>query len=484
MNEKKSIFQRIKAWWLSTYDASEYTTDRSARAIIGDRSRQGSEDSLVPQYERDIIIRQCRDVFRNNPIARGLVKRLCDMVVGQGINPVFTTSDKSWNDEAHEWFKAWSEAPEPTGLQSLVDVYNIIVTASLIEGGSAVLLHSDGTIDVIELERFRADPNDATNPYPYQRDRDGRITKWCIHDRNAQGIFDNTKASYSWVKASNILAMFPKDRADQIMPIPQLASCMAELRDVQEINRYTLGQAKVQAIAGLVHKRGASDTKASFGGSRISADRAEKSEEQLRKFADANAIDIIDTDGDVHAIAPATPSGTYESFIKLNLKLIAMAVGIPLDVMMLWFSDGTYSSNKATLTQAHEAIMKRQQMLLRTIIKPLVMWRIRKAIKDGELRQPPVNEIGLPMIRCDWQMPSYEWMDASDSLQSSLLSIRAGLSTLREECEKRGHSLEDMMRAKIDDNLLIKKMAEEAGLQPTDLSDVIILGASNQHNGV
>jgi capsid protein len=154
-----------------------------------------------------------------------------------------------------------------------------------------------------------------------------------------------------------------------------------------------------------------------------------------------------------------------------------MAVGIPLDVLMLWFSDGTYSSSKATLTQAHEAILKRQQMLIRCLIAPLVMWRIHKAIREGDLPPAPTDEYGLPAITIDWRLPAYEWMDANDSLQSSLLSIRAGLSTLREECEKRGHNLEDLMRAKIDDLKLINRLASEAGVSTSELSDVVVLGA-------
>lgn len=469
------FLDKIKAFF-SIYDASEMTPERSTRAIFGDRSRQGSEDDLVPQFQRDIIIRQCRDVYRNNPIARGIIKRMCDMVVGQGITPMPSTTNGEWNHKAYAFWKEWCETPEPTEMLSFVDILNLATSATLIEGGCAILLHSNGTIEVLELERFRADPS-STNQKPYRMDSKGRITHWCLHDRNSSGAFDNAKNHYSWVRAENILTMFPRDRADQIMPIPQLASCMAELRDIQELNRFTLRQAKVQSLPSIIHKRGADNSKANFGGSRF----ASKADDTgaMKDFALAQGINILDTTGDVHALAPATPSGTYESFVKLNLKLIAMAVGIPLDVLMLWFSDGTYASSKATLTQAHEAILKRQQLLIRSIIKPLFYWRIRKAIKDGELPEAPIGDLGLPEIRVDWRLPAYEWMDANDSLQSSLLSIRAGLSTLREECEKRGHNLEDLMRTKIEDAKMIKSMALEAGLSSAELSDVVVLGAPN-----
>lgn len=473
------LFQKIKAFF-SIYDASEWTTERSVRAIFGDRARQGSEDDLVTQYDRDILIRQCRDVYRNNPIARGIIKRLCDMVVGQGISPMPATVDREWNRKVLDWWNNWCKTPEPTEMLSFVDLLNLAVSATLIEGGSAFLLHSDGTVEVIELERFRADPS-GDNLRPYKFDKQGRITHWCLHDRTPTGNFTADKEYYSWVKAENILTMFPRDRADQVMPIPQLASCMAELRDIQELNRFTLRQAKIQSLPSIIHKRGAEGTKANFGGSRLTQ-AAEN--DGMERFANANGIQILDTTGDVHALAPATPSNTYESFVKLNLKLIAMAVGVPLDVLMLWFSDGTYASSKATLTQAHESILKRQQMLIRCIVEPLFKWRIRKAIMEGELPEAPVGEFGVPDIRVEWRLPAYEWMDAQDSLQSSLLSIRAGLSTLSEECEKRGHNLEDLMRAKIHDALTLRDLAKESGLTVADLSDIVIAGAPAPQGGM
>lgn len=469
------IIEALKAFW-SVYDASEATPNRSTRAILGDRARQGSEDDLVNQFNRDIIIRQCRDVYRNNPIARGIIKRMCDMVVGQGITPIFATKDPAWNKLAADYWYSFCENPEPTEMLDFIGILNLAVSASLIEGGSALLLHSNGTVELLELERFRPAP-DGSSRYPYKRDKHGKITHWCLHDRT-NGVFTGEKGTWSWVKADNILTMFPKDRADQIMPIPQLASCMAELRDIQELNRFTLQQAKVQSLPSIIHKRGADNAKMQLGGSRLN--KAVDETEGIKSFAMAQGINVLDTSGDVHSLAPATPSSTYESFIKLNLKLIAMAVGIPLDVLMLWFSDGTYASSKATLTQAHEAILKRQQMLIRCLIKPLVKWRIRKAITNRELPEAPVGDFGLPEIRLDWRLPAYEWMDAQDSLQSSLLSIRAGLSTLSEECEKRGHSLEDLMRSKIDDLMMLKRMAQEAGVSTSELSDVVVLGAPAQ----
>ena len=123
------FLNRLKAFF-NAYDASEYSNERSMRAVFGDRSRQADEDNAVSQNERDILIRQCRDVYRNNPIARGIIKRMCDMVVGQGITPMPVTDDQAWNAEAMRFWREWCLKCEPTEMITFVDVLNLAISAT------------------------------------------------------------------------------------------------------------------------------------------------------------------------------------------------------------------------------------------------------------------------------------------------------------------------------------------------------------------
>ena len=457
------------AWLL---DAAEPSPDRSSRAFW-DRRAIGHEDALVQAFEREQVVAQCRDLVRNNAVTRGIINRLQDMVVGRGITPRATTSDESWNSSAERYWTEWANAPEPTGLLTLADVMALCVSARLVEGGAAVLKHSNGQIELIELERFRPSPDDNLAGLPYKLDASGAVKAWCIWDRDERGGF-GSGAKWSWVPSKHILTMFPRDRADQIMPIPQLAACVNQIRDLSEVNAFTLRQAKAQAVAAFVHQKQADGQ--SFGGRRFGDNGS-----GFDKFLDALQTVGFETTGKVTNLAPSTPSSTYNDFVMLNLKLIGMAISVPLDVLMMWFSDNSYSSSKTTLTQAHEAIVKRQAVLVRSILRPLWVWKMVQAVQNGELPAPPeCEETGLPAFdHVDFRPPSFEWVDPSDALQSTLQAIQAGVSTLSEECEKRGSTLEATLRRKASDILTIQRVAQEAGIPANALSQVVIQGASN-----
>lgn len=457
------------AWML---DAAEPSPDRSARQFY-DRNRRGHEDNIVSAWDRETTITNCRDLMRNNAITRGICHRLRDMVVGKGITPHAITSDPAWNRIAESYWHAWADRPEPSGLLTLSDILRLAVVGVMVEGGAVILKHSDGTIEPIEIERLRTHPKDPLGSQPYKLDASGRLTHWCIWDRDQTGAFSSNSRA-SWVRAVNVLTLMPRERPDQIMPMPQLAACVNQIRDLSELNSYTLRQAKTQSLPAVVLKKGPSGQGIRPGQRFADKDRP------WDDFLDALKVTGFETDGDVHTLSPATPASTYKDFVALNLKLISMAVSIPLDVLMLWFSDGTYASNKTTLTQAHEAIEQRQQALIRAFLRPLWTWKITQAVANRELPVPPLDANGIPQFdRVDFRPPAYEWMDPADQLQSTMQAIQAGVSTLSEECEKRGTTLEQTLRRKAADLRTIRAIAAQEGVDPSELSQVIVAGAAN-----
>lgn len=468
-NALKRRAGKTLAWLL---DAAEPSPDRSAR-VFWDRRVLGAEDAIVSPYEREQVIAQCRDLVRNNAVTRGIISRLQDMVVGRGITPRATTASEEWNSAAERLWFNWANAPEPTGLLTLTDVQSLCVSARLVEGGAAILKHADGKIELVELERFRASPDDSLGGLPYRLNSAGAVDAWCVWDRDERGGF-GTGAQAHWVPASQMLVMFPRDRADQIIPLPQLASCVNQIRDLTEVNAFTLRQAKAQAVAAFVHQKQADGQ--SFGGRRFG-----DSGSGFDQFLNALQTVGFETTGTVTNLSPNTPSSTYNDFVMLNLKLIASAISVPLDVLMMWFSDGTYSSNKTTLSQAHEAVVKRQAELVRSILRPMWVWKMVQAVQDGLLPAPPeCVETGLPAYEhVDFRPPAFEWVDPTDALQSTLQAVQAGVSTLSEECEKRGTTLEGTLRRKAADILTIKRVADETGIPVEALSQVVIQGASN-----
>ena len=463
----------------SMFDAAAATINRGLK-VFYERWRRGPEDEVVTSYERIALILKCRDALRNNPVAAGIVDRIANIVVGTGIVPEAHTTDPEWNAAAEAYWREWARHPETEGCSTLTDLLTVLAGQVVTEGGIFLVKHSDGSIEPVELDRLEAPHAERTalDNRPYDTDRFGRITRWCVADTGATAA-KFADRPYRWIRAENALTLFDRKRADQVLPWPQLAPVLDTIQDLKELNELTLRKAKAQASVAVAHKRGASGKGLQLQGRRELAaqDAAEKAAAQ--KLQDATGWALVDTDGDMSILANNTPGNTYDQFVRWNVQQIGMAIGLPYEFLLLFFGNSTYSSSKATLVQAHASIKRRQDALIEHILRPLWLWRIAMAVADGDLPPPPFcPETGLPDYdHVSWRRPPFDWIDVSDAIDVEIKEVRAGFRTRAECCAKRGLDFEDVLRKSAAEQAAIRRVAAEYGVDPADLSNTVLPGA-------
>lgn len=452
-------------------DAAEWSPDRSRRAAFGDRyDVEHTEDDAVGQEGRLTTISECRDLMRNSAVTRGVVERVRAIVVGStGILPEADSGDAGWDAAAEALWRAWGRDPTSTGRGDITDLQGLLAASLLTDGGMGLFLNADGSVTPIEADRLRAGVGAGLDARPYKVDRAGRVTHWCVVDRQTLG--DPTPANARWIPARRMLTLFATTRADQVIGLPQLAAIAQTVRDMEELNRYTLRQAKAQAITAAIHTRGASgDSPFKLRNSAASdADAVEA--DNAKRFERATGMTVIDTDGDYKTLNPGTPSSTYDAFMKTNLRLVAMSVGLPYEFLALYFADGTYSSAKATMTQAREAVAYRQRQLKKVILDPLWAWKVGQWIAAGLLPQPR-------RMAVRWRDPSFEWMDVKDAVQTDLMEVKAGLRTMGDLAAKRGADYETLLRKRAQEIATLRRIAAETGVSETELSAITLPGAA------
>lgn len=464
----------------SMFDAAAATINRGLK-VFYERWRRGPEDEVVTSYERITLILKCRDALRNNPVAAGIVDRVANIVVGTGIVPEAHTTDPAWNALAEAFWREWARHPETEGCSTLTDLLTVLAGQVVTEGGIFIVKHSDGSIEPVELDRLEAPHAERTalDNRPYDTDRFGRITRWCVADVGADAL-KFADRPYRWIRAENALTLFDRKRADQVLPWPQLAPVLDTIQDLKELNELTLRKAKAQASVAVAHKRGVSGKGLQLQGRRELAaqDAAEKAAAQ--KLQDATGWALVDTDGDMSILANNTPGSTYDQFVRWNVQQIGMAIGLPYEFLLLFFGNSTYSSSKATLVQAHASIKRRQDAIIEHILRPLWIWRIAMAVADGELPPPPeCPETGLPDYdHVSWRRPPFDWIDVSDAIDVEIKEVRAGFRTRAECCAKRGLDFEDVLRKSASELAAIRAIAAEYGIDPADLSNTVLPGAA------
>ena len=471
---------RLPRPFATMFDAAAASIGRSFR-VFWERWRKGSEDEVVTAYERTTLILKCRDALRNNPVAAGIVDRVANIVVGTGIHPEAQTLDPEWNAAAEAFWRDWARHPEAEGCSNLTDLLTVLAGNVVTEGGIFLIKHSDGSIEPVELDRLEAPQAERSvlDNRPYDTDRFGHITRWCVADTGATAAKFSDRP-YRWIRAENALTLFDRKRADQVLPWPQLAPVLNTIQDLKELNDLTLLKAKAQASVAVVHKRGASGKGLQLQGRRELAAAEAEAKAAAQKLQDATGWALVDTDGDMNILANNTPGSTYDQFVRWNVQQIGMAIGLPYEFLLLFFGNSTYSSSKATLVQAHASIKRRQDALIEHILRPLWLWRIAMAVADGDLPPPPeCPETGLPDYdHVSWRRPPFDWIDVSDAIDVEIKEVRAGFRTRSECCAKRGLDFEDVLRKSASEMAAIRRVAAEYGVDPANLSNTVLPGAA------
>ncbi len=450
--------------WRSIYDAVLETGARMSLRVMG-RDRQGDEDRLTGQDDRDAIIARCHDLRRNSPVVAGCIGRLTDNVVGSKLHLQARTSDSEWNAEAERWLRTWARSCDISGRFSLTQVARHLISARLIDGDALLVLNASGLISYVEAERIRPATGEEV---AFKTDRHGRVTAFRVCDRDAKdGSFKATGAA-RYVR--DFIHVTHNSRADQVRGLPDLTPVANIITDIKEINDANLKKYKMGALAAWT---------LSGGGQLRGRNTQQRGAHSLASFKDG-IIYELEPGQSLQAFQNNSPGGEYDPFVTIQLRLISMALGLPYEFLLMYFGGSTFASSKASLLQAYKTIESWQSWLWETAIYPLVAWRIAKAVADGELSAAPVDKYGRSeWDRWEWQRPATQWVDPQSAVQTEMQEVSIGAGTLGRVCASRGIDLEETLEARAKELKLVRDIAAKHGVNPMELSSIQIPGSTN-----
>lgn len=457
--------------WRSILDMVLLTPDRASLRVYG-RDTLGTEDRLLPQYDRDEAVLRCRDLRRNNPIVSGAALCLSDNIVGGEIRIQCRTSDRAWNETAERWLRDWASSCADGGRLDLTEVCNLAVWERLAAGEIFLALRPDGGISVVESEQVRP-PEGDPNGLAYRAREDGSIESWCLWDRDRNGGF-SAGCVQRWVP---LLHATGRIRPAQVRGEPDLAPIANTIQDVGEINTANLKKSKLGAMAAWVlrGRRGAGLPRKVFGSA------ASGGTLSLTQFRNGQIYELEDGQ-DLQQFVANQPGSEYGPFVELNLRLVGMALRVPYEFLVCYFSGGNFSSSRAALMQAYKTFATWQRWLWKSIVRPVAQWRLAMAIRDRELPPAPVDpSTGVSEFgRVEWQRPAVEWIDPQAAINAEIQELRMGATTMARICAERGMDAEENLRDNAAYLRLVADVAREYRVAPSALFDASIPGQTPQ----
>jgi capsid protein len=160
------------------------------------------------------------------------------------------------------------------------------------------------------------------------------------------------------------------------------------------------------------------------------------------------------------AFESKTPSREYVDYMKQELQAIAACLDIPYEFLMLIFTEGSFSSQRAALIHSKHVFTEWHDWVIKVFLQPLWNWRIAKAIKNGELPPAPVDENGRSeWWRVDWSLPFFDWVDPDRQAKSDERRYDMGATSLSAITKSQGREVREVLGEKAAD---IRQAIEQA----------------------
>lgn len=466
------LVTRLYEWFNSAYDGANQSSDR--RSFAYTKSKPVDEDRNVGAWGRDRLRLECRNVFRNDPIASGLVVRVADLVVGpNGLTPQAKTSDRAWNTLAENYFAEWGKVADYRRRVSWQQQQRQDMIALFTDGETGAILTTSGQLQQVEAERIIT-PQDLVSD---KRILDGvKLTDggiplgFYVSARNDSGYADGVKTEF--VDAADFVHFYDPLRIDQVRGIPMLASCLNDLRDLSDLQTSVLAKARIDSRNAWAIKTAEGPAKVNnLGAVRGGNAKDKPSDEVAYERFDGHRNYYLRPGEDVQSLASNTPNPQYMDFCRMYAQKIGAAVGIPYQMLLLDFIGSNFAVSRFALMITYQRLEALQNLVIRKSQR-VWNWRIAKAIKDGDLPPAPVDNRGFSeWYKVEWSRPRHEWIDPQAQIAAEREGIQLCAETWTSTIKKRGRDVEEVFREKAAELKLLQEIGKEFGVDPRDIAD-------------
>jgi lambda family phage portal protein len=409
--------RRTQGW--RTSSSGPVTEIRAGRIMLRDRSR---------------------DLVRNNAWGHRAVAIKVANQVGTGIRPRAATDSKELNDQIDAVHAAWAAACAPESGGDLYALQALAARARSESGEALVLLDRSGPasagvpllLQVLEPEWLADDLSTYASAGPGWRegirfDDTGRRIAYRLWNANPAETGWAMRRDTREVSAGDIAHLFRLERPGQLRGVPDLASVILRMRDLDDYHDAALLLAKVQAVLGAFVTQPAGP-----GASPLGAEGKDAAGNRIEELS-PGMVGYLAPGEDVKFLAPQG-AGPFEEYTRTALHLIAAGFGITYHQLTGDLSQANYSSLRAGSLEFRRQVEQDQHLLLiPSLCTPIWNAFIAQAVLSGAL---PARAANAP---AKWTPPRFELVDPIRDTEAMKAQIRAGLMTWPEAVSEMGY---------------------------------------------
>lgn len=425
-------------------------------------ARTRSEDLELTPTQRILLKSGIRNVHRNFAIARWAVSKHLDYVASFTFQA--DSGDDAFDDEL-EAFVAWWSRPENCDAARRLCLSKYLRMAECrrtIDGDVLINRLASGLMQGIEGDRLRTpggghavqvQANGQKIVHGVLVNTLGAAMAYGVHRRSDRG---DSLEFERWLSAAYADLHGYFDRFDQVRGISPMAAALNTLQDVYENFDYALAKAKVSQLFALAFYRDSSDQ---MGEVTDESTTDEDGESDGPKYAIDFGRGPVNLDLDpgdkAEVLESRTPSGEFQSFTTAMIAVALKALDIPYSFYDE--SHSTYNGQRQAWIQ-YDFSAEDKRADNKRLLDRWTEWRIRLAIRNGELRPP--RSMPLNRIKWDWVSRGIPWIDPLKEVTADIAAIKSCLEGPESAVRRRGGNV----YKNIDERARVESYAREKGV--------------------
>jgi lambda family phage portal protein len=445
--------------WLRKPKNLAYEAAGSGRRL---QSWWPSTESLNTQlfHSGDVLRARSRDMARKSPYAANAIEAIVANAVGSGIKPQSKIVDAALRQRVQELWLAWTDEADA---DDRTDFYGLqaLLCRAMVEGGEClgrfrVRRPEDGLSVPLQLQLLEAEHLDtsANRSLPNGNVIKGGIELNRLGQREAYHLFREHPGESAGsretvrVPASEILHVFKPLRPGQLRGEPWLARILVKLHELDQYDDAELVRKKTAAMfAGFITKN---DPEAQVMGEGQPDDKG-----IAQAGLEPGTMQVLEPGEDVKFSEPGDVGGSYEAFLRQQLRMIAVGMGITYEQLTSDLTGVNYSSIRAGLIEFRRRCETLQhQVLVYQFCRPV--WRrwFELAVLAGNL---PITATAFQRdcrayLNAKWIPQGWDWVDPLKDQQAEQLAVRNGFKSRSEVVSSLGYDAEEIDAEIASDN--------------------------------
>ena len=428
--------------WLTRTKTASSTSGRGFDVASNDRTRRtisflvgltAAADAHLDSTTLGKLRELCRMHDRRSALFSGLLDRAVDNIFGADFDFIPRTSDKTVNTQIKQYItrQMQPENFDATGVMGFVESCHTALRAIWNDGETLWVKRSEGHILAFEADQIETPTGRPKNiTLGIEKTPLGKIMALHLNQRpnaNDSGSISLNGSSSTRINIEHCIWPVFRKRFGQTRGIPVIASALSSYGRLNNYLDFESLAAEGASMLGLKITRQPDETTTAFPGQDDNPDTSTNSTfDKVQKFEPFSVWDLLPGE-DVGMVNANRPGDAFTPYTMMMCRIVGVAVGFPLELMLMDFSQGNFSSQRMALEEARRSFRRWQQFCHRTLCMPWYRWQIARAVASGEL---PARE---DIFSANVQWPGWPYIEPFKEANANRIAVE-GLQKSISEC--------------------------------------------------